>query len=158
MPANDITHPVPDLTGYITEGQIVLEPELQTAGTYPPVDVLNSLSRMMRKGTGEGRTRADHPPLAAQMIAAIARSHQSRDLSDLIGAAALTDTDRSYLDFAAAFAAQFVNQGTAETRTLDETLRLAWQVVSILPRRELTMIPAADLDTYYVARTDDAHG
>jgi V/A-type H+-transporting ATPase subunit B len=148
MPANDITHPVPDLTGYITEGQIVLEQELNTAGVYPPVDVLSSLSRMMRKGTGAGRTRADHPPLAAQMIAGIARAQQSRDLSDLIGAAALTDTDRSYLDFAAAFSAQFVNQGVTETRTLDETLRLAWKVVSILPRRELTMIPAADLDKY----------
>jgi V/A-type H+-transporting ATPase subunit B len=136
MPANGMTHPVPDLTGY-------------TAGVYPPVDVLNSLSRMMRKGTGEGRTRADHPALAAQIIAGIARSQQSRDLSDLIGAAALTDTDRSYLDFAAAFASQFVNQGVSETRTLDETLRLAWNVVSILPRRELTMIPAADIDKYY---------
>jgi V/A-type H+-transporting ATPase subunit B len=150
MPANDITHPVPDLTGYITEGQIVLETELNTAGVYPPVDVLNSLSRMMRKGTGDGRTRADHPPLAAQMIAGIARSQQSRDLSDLIGAAALTDTDRSYLDFAAAFSARFVNQAVTETRTLDETLRLAWNVVSILPRRELTMIPQADIDKYYI--------
>jgi V/A-type H+-transporting ATPase subunit B len=158
MPANDITHPVPDLTGYITEGQIVLEPELHTAGVYPPVDILSSLSRMMRKGTGKGRTRADHPALAAQMIAGIARSRQSRDLSDLIGAAALTGTDRSYLDFAAAFASQFVNQGVTETRTLDETLRLAWSVVSILPRRELSMIPAADLDTYYTARSDAPRG
>jgi V/A-type H+-transporting ATPase subunit B len=154
MPANDITHPVPDLTGYITEGQIVLEPELNTAGVYPPVDVLTSLSRMMRKGTGAGRTRADHPPLAAQIIAGIARAQQSRDLSDLIGAAALTETDRSYLDFAAAFAAQFVDQGVTETRTLDETLGLAWKVVSILPRRELTMIPAADIDKYYIDGTD----
>jgi V/A-type H+-transporting ATPase subunit B len=105
---------------------------------------------MMRKGTGDGRTRADHPPLAAQMIAGIARSQQSRDLSDLIGAAALTDTDRSYLDFAAAFSARFVNQAVTETRTLDETLRLAWNVVSILPRRELTMIPQADIDKYYI--------
>lgn len=152
MPANDITHPVPDLTGYITEGQIVLEPGLNTAGIYPPVDVLNSLSRLMRKGTGAGHTRADHPALAAQLIAAVARSQQSRDLSDLIGAAALTDTDRSYLAFADAFDAQFVKQGAAETRSLDDTLRLAWQVVSILPRRELTMIPAADLERY------DPHG
>jgi V/A-type H+-transporting ATPase subunit B len=150
MPANDITHPVPDLTGYITEGQIVLEPELNQAGIYPPVDVLNSLSRMMRKGTGAGLTRADHPALAAQTIAAISRSRQSRDLSDLIGAAALTDTDRSYLAFADAFTTQFVKQGVTETRSLDETLRLAWQVVSILPRRELTMISAADLDKYDV--------
>jgi V/A-type H+-transporting ATPase subunit B len=106
----------------------------------------------MRKGTGAGHTRADHPALAAQAIAAIARSQQSRDLSDLIGAAALTDTDRSYLAFADAFTKQFINQGVAESRSLDETLRLAWQVVSLLPRRELTMMSTADLDRY------DPHG
>ena len=149
MPAGDITHPVPDLTGYITEGQIVLQPELNSAGIYPPVDVLGSLSRLMRKGTGADRTRADHPPLAAQLVAAIARAQQTRDLADLIGATALTDTDRSYLTFADAFASQFVDQGVAETRSLDETLRRAWSVISVLPRRELTMIPAADLDMYY---------
>jgi V/A-type H+-transporting ATPase subunit B len=149
MPAGDITHPVADLTGYITEGQIVLRPELHGAGIYPPVDVLGSLSRLMRKGTGAGRTRADHPALAAQLIAAIARAQQARDLADLIGAAALTETDRSYLAFADAFASQFVDQGVAELRSLDESLRRAWSVLSQLPRRELTMIASADLDAYY---------
>jgi V/A-type H+-transporting ATPase subunit B len=149
MPAGDITHPVADLTGYITEGQIVLRPELHSAGIYPPVDVLGSLSRLMRKGTGAGRTRADHPALAAQLIAATARAQQAGDLADLIGAAALTETDRSYLAFATAFASEFVDQGVAEVRSLDETLRRAWSVISHLPRRELTMIAAADLDAYY---------
>jgi V/A-type H+-transporting ATPase subunit B len=149
MPAGDITHPVPDLTGYITEGQIVLQPELHSAGIYPPVDVLGSLSRLMRKGTGVDRTRGDHPLLAAQLIAAIARAQQARDMADLIGAAALTETDRSYLAFADAFTSQFVNQGVAEARSLDETLQRAWRVISELPRRELTMIPIADLDAYY---------
>jgi V/A-type H+-transporting ATPase subunit B len=150
MPAGDITHPVPDLTGYITEGQIVLTPELHGAGIYPPVDVLGSLSRLMRKGTGAGRTRADHPALAAQLVAAIARAHQARDLADLIGTAALTETDRSYLTFADAFATQFVDQGVTEARSLEETLQRAWSVISNLPRRELTMIPAADVAAHYV--------
>ena len=148
MPAGDITHPVPDLTGTLPKGNRA-QPELNSAGIYPPVDVLGSLSRLMRKGTGADRTRADHPPLAAQLVAAIARAQQTRDLADLIGATALTDTDRSYLTFADAFASQFVDQGVAETRSLDETLRRAWSVISVLPRRELTMIPAADLDIYY---------
>lgn len=152
MPAGDITHPVPDLTGYITEGQIVLGAALQSSGTYPPVDVLGSLSRLMRKGAGAGRTRADHPALAAQLVAALARAQQARDLADLIGVAALTQTDRSYLDFADAFAGDFVNQGIAETRSLDETLERAWRVASRLPRRELTMIPADDLAAHYVER------
>ena len=149
MPAGDITHPVPDLTGYITEGQIVLQPELHAAGIYPPVDVLGSLSRMMRKGTGAGRTRADHPALAAQLVASIARSQQARDLADLVGASALTETDGKYLALADEFSADFMNQGVIEARSLDDTLARAWRVLSGLPRRELTMIPAADLDMYY---------
>lgn len=149
MPAGDITHPVPDLTGYITEGQIVLSPELHGRGIYPPVEVLGSLSRLMRKGTGAGRTRADHPALAAQIVAALARSRQARDLADLIGAAALTETDQQYLAFADAFATDFLNQRVDERRSLDETLAAAWRVVSKLPRRELTMLPAAEIAARY---------
>ncbi len=149
MPAGDITHPVPDLTGYITEGQIVLSPGVHGEGVYPPVDVLGSLSRLMRKGTGEGRTRADHPGVAAQLVAALARARQVRDLAELIGAAALTDTDRSYLAFADAFNSVLVNQRVDEKRSMEETLDRAWRVASELPRRELTMISAQDVARYY---------
>jgi len=149
MPAGDITHPVPDLTGYITEGQILLSAELHGQGIYPPVDVLGSLSRLMRKGAGEGRTRADHPTIAAQLIAALAHAREVRDLAELIGTAALTDTDRSYLTFADDFNSVLVDQEVDESRSLDETLERVWRVASVLPRRELTMVSTDDLAAYY---------
>ena len=155
MPAGDITHPVPDLTGYITEGQIVLSPEVHGTGVYPPVDVLGSLSRLMRKGVGEGRTRGDHPGVAAQLVAAVARARQVRDLVDLIGEAALSGTDRRYLAFAEAFNSVLVQQGTDEVRSLEDTLERAWRVASELPRRELTMVSAADVAAYYSPRRGD---
>jgi V/A-type H+-transporting ATPase subunit B len=148
MPAGDITHPVPDLTGYITEGQIVLSTEVQGTGIYPPVDVLGSLSRLMHNGTGAGRTRADHPAIAAQLTAAIAHAREVRDLAELIGDAALTDTDRSYLTFEHTFTSQLLSQRTDEFRSLEETLTRAWRAASELPRRELTMVPAADIDRF----------
>jgi len=150
MPAGDITHPVADLTGYITEGQIVLSPDVHGEGIYPPVDVLGSLSRLMRKGTGEGRTRADHPAVAAQLVAAVSRARQVRDLAELIGTSALTETDVSYLTFSKTFNAVLVDQGSSESRVLDDTLARAWQVASVLPRRELAMIPADDVAAHYV--------
>ena len=150
MPAGDITHPVPDLTGYITEGQIVLSPELHGDGIYPPVDVLGSLSRLMRKGAGEGRTRSDHLPLAAQLVAALAHARQVSDLADLIGVASLTETDRSYLAFADKFNGVLLDQRMDESRTLEDTLDRAWQVASALPERELTMMPAADIIAHYL--------
>ena len=156
MPAGDITHPVPDLTGYITEGQIVLSAGAQGGGVYPPVDVLGSLSRLMRKGVGEGRTRGDHPGIAAQLVAALDRARQTRDLADLIGTAALTETDRRYLSFADAFSSVLVAQGTDESRSLDDTLARAWQVASELPRQELTMLSAADIATYYSGSDTDS--
>lgn len=159
MPAGDITHPVPDLTGYITEGQILLSPEVHGLGIYPPVDVLGSLSRLMRKGTGQGRTRADHPGIAAQLVAAVARARQVRDLAELIGTAALTETDRSYLDFAEAFDTLLVDQKVDEQRPLEDTLGRAWRAASTLPRRELTMVTTADVASYYVGaerEEDDA--
>jgi len=149
MPAGDVTHPVPDLTGYITEGQIVLSPELHGTGVYPPVDVLGSLSRLMRKGVGEGRTRADHLAVAAQLVAAMARARQVRDLAELIGTGALTDVDRCYLSFADAFARDLLDQRPDESRSLDETLARAWRVVSVLPPEELTMLSAGDVAAYY---------
>ncbi|MFD1662107.1 V-type ATP synthase subunit B [Streptomyces caeni] len=152
MPAGDITHPVPDLTGYITEGQIVLSAEVHARGAYPPVDPLASLSRLMRKGAGEGRTRADHPHVAAQLIAALARARQVRELADLIGRPALSPTDHRYLDLEDAFLRSFLAQGTDEDRPLEEALDRAWDVLRILPRSQLGMIPAALLDGRLVAR------
>lgn len=150
MPGGDITHPVPDLTGYITEGQLVLSADLQAAGTYPPMDALSSLSRLMRSGTGPGRTRADHPAVAAQLLAALARARQVRELSELIGTGALTDIDRAHLELADAFATELVDQGLDETRSLDTTLARAWQVLTRLPRSALTMLPDDLLDAHEV--------
>ncbi|MEU4499318.1 V-type ATP synthase subunit B [Streptomyces sp. NPDC023998] len=146
MPAGDITHPVPDLTGYITEGQIVLSPEAHARGVYPPVDPLASLSRLMRKGAGRGRTRADHLDVAAQLLAALARARQIRELADLIGRAALSPTDERYLDLDQAFLDHFLAQRPDENRPFDEALGRAWQVLRTLPRSQLGMIPSEFLD------------
>lgn len=143
MPAGDITHPVPDLTGYITEGQVVLAPDVHARGVYPPVDPLSSLSRLMRKGAGPGRTRADHLDLAAQLLAALARARQVSELADLVGMAALSPTDRRYLDFEEVFQHDLVDQGWDESRTLAETLDRAWRAALVLPERELVMLPSA---------------
>jgi V/A-type H+-transporting ATPase subunit B len=143
MPAGDITHPVPDLSGYITEGQVVLSPELHAAGVYPPVDALSSLSRLMRRGAGPGRTRADHLDVAAQVVAALSRARQARELAELVGEEALSGTDRAYLTFADEAERRLIDQGTTERRSLDESLERAWAALSVLPSRELTMLPAA---------------
>jgi V/A-type H+/Na+-transporting ATPase subunit B len=149
MPGGDMTHPVPDLTGYITEGQIVLSADIHAQGVYPPVDVLGTLSRLMRKGVGEGRTRADHVSLAAQIIASISRARAARELADLIGADALTETDRIYLEFDDAFYRDLVHQFPDESRSMQDTLERAWRVLSVLPERELTMMSAASIAAYY---------
>ena len=149
MPAGDITHPVPDLTGYITEGQIVLSPELHARGVYPPVDALSSLSRLMRHGAGPGHTRDDHLDVAAQILAALAAARQARELAELVGNAALTPLDQQYLRLEAAFEAQLENQGHAEQRDLGQTLARAWRVLATLPRRQLTMLPTDMLDAWY---------
>ncbi|MGW4595392.1 V-type ATP synthase subunit B [Streptomyces sp. NPDC004457] len=156
MPAGDITHPVPDLTGYITEGQIVLSGEVQATGTYPPVDPLASLSRLMRKGTGAGRTRADHPALAAQLIAALARSRQVRELADLIGRSALSPTDLRHLDLEDAFRHRFLAQRADEDRSLDDSLGRAWEVLLTLPRSQLGMLPADLLDAHALPQDQEA--
>ncbi|WP_234532677.1 V-type ATP synthase subunit B [Streptomyces shenzhenensis] len=155
MPAGDITHPVPDLTGYITEGQIVLSAELHATGTYPPVDPLSSLSRLMRKGTGPDRTRADHPAVAAQLIAALARSRQVRELADLVGRQALSPTDLPHLDLEDGFRLRFLAQGTTENRPLDESLDRAWEVLLTLPDSQLGMIPAELLDAHRPPRNEE---
>ncbi|WP_338674835.1 V-type ATP synthase subunit B [Streptomyces sp. SCSIO 30461] len=152
MPGGDITHPVPDLTGYITEGQIVLSRETHARGVYPPVDALSSLSRLMRKGAGPGRTRPDHLDVAAQMLAALARARQVRELADLVGRTALSATDVRYLDFDEAFLRCFVHQRHDELRTLDATLEKAWQVLLDLPRSQLAMLPEQLLDAHGAER------
>jgi V/A-type H+-transporting ATPase subunit B len=146
MPGGDITHPVPDLTGYITEGQIVLTAELHAAAVYPPVDVLRSLSRLMRKGVGAGRTREDHLGVAAQTVAALARARMARELSELVGEEALSATDRAYLAYEATVRRQLLGQSREESRSLDETLDRAWAALEVLPRQELTMVSAALLE------------
>ncbi|TCC21606.1 V-type ATP synthase subunit B [Kribbella sindirgiensis] len=151
MPAGDITHPVPDLTGYITEGQIVLAEELNARGLYPPLDVLGSLSRLMRHGAGPGRTRDDHLEIAAQAVAALARARQAAELADLIGTGALSDTDRGYLAYATALEDSLLRQRPDDCRTFDDTLDRLWQAVSVLPRRELTMVSKALLASHLPA-------
>jgi len=146
MPGGDITHPIPDLTGYITEGQIVLSADIAARGVYPPVEPLSSLSRLMRHGAGPGRTRADHLDVAAQLLAALARARQVRELAELIGESALSATDRQYLAFERAFGQKFVQQRRDERRSIEQTLDRAWRVLSLLPRRELTMLAPELLD------------
>jgi V/A-type H+/Na+-transporting ATPase subunit B len=149
MPAGDVTHPVPDLTGYITEGQVVLSAARHAAGCYPPIDPLLSLSRLMRRGAGAGRTRDDHLDVAAQALALLARARDVSQLADLLGTDALSETELGYLALAAAFDAA-LSQRPQENRSLDETLDRVWQVVSVLPRRELTMLPTDQLDRHYL--------
>ena len=149
MPAGDITHPVPDLTGYITEGQLVLDQELHAKGVYPPFDPLGSLSRLMRLGAGPGRTRDDHLEIAAQLYALVARARQVADLADVVGADALAPGEQRLLTFADAFDRDFLSQGPTDSHSLEDTLERAWRVAATLPRRELTMVSRASLDAYY---------
>lgn len=157
MPNDDITHPVPDLTGYITEGQIVLSRDLHRQGIYPPIGVLPSLSRLMKDGIGEGRTRADHPHLADQLYAAYAHVQQVQSLAAIIGEEALSSVDRAYLQFGQAFETRFVAQGVDEARSVTETLDLGWDVLGKLPAEELTRVSAAELAVHYKGKFDH-HG
>lgn len=149
MPSDDITHPVPDLTGYITEGQIVLSRELAAAGIQPPVAVLPSLSRLMKDGIGEGMTREDHARIASQLFASYAKAQEVRSLAAIIGAEELSEEDNRYLQFAQAFETRFVGQGETEDRGIFDTLDLAWEVLSLLPREVLTRLSENDLDARY---------
>lgn len=149
MPNDDITHPVPDLTGYITEGQIVLSRDLSSAGIYPPVNVLPSLSRLMKDGIGEGYTRVDHQPLANQLLATYAKVQDAKALASVIGEDELSPADKQLLEFGKAFEKRFLNQSFTENRTIDETLDLGWELLSILPRSELDRIDDALLDKFY---------
>ncbi len=140
MPADDVTHPIPDLTGYITEGQIYVSRELQRRGVYPPIDVLPSLSRLMNQGIGKGRTREDHRGVADQLFAAYATGKDQRALSAIVGEEALSTVDRIYLQIADRFEAEFVNQRPDEDRTIDQSLELGWKILGDLPDSELKRI------------------
>lgn len=149
MPSDDISHPVPDLTGYITEGQIVLDRELFQRGVYPPIAGLPSLSRLMKDGVGAGYTRDDHPVLASQLFACYARVKRVRGLADVIGEEELSPLDKLYLKFGEAFETRFLNQGQFENRSIQTTLDLGWDVLSLLPRDELHRVTDALLDQRY---------
>ena len=149
MPNDDITHPIPDLTGYITEGQIVLDRSLDQTGIYPSVSVLPSLSRLMKDGIGEGYTRGDHSAVANQLFAAYAKVQDARSLASVIGEEELSDTDRQYIKFGVQFEKHFVNQGFDEDRTIDETLELGWDLLSLLPLSELDRIDEKLLNEKY---------
>ncbi|RMD69634.1 MAG: V-type ATP synthase subunit B [Gammaproteobacteria bacterium] len=146
MPADDITHPIPDLTGYITEGQIVLDRELDHRGIYPPIQVLPSLSRLMKDGIGEGYTHADHPALAAQLYASYARAGQARLLASVVGEEGLTPLDRQYLAFGKRFEEELLHQG--EPRTFEESFALGWEVLRTLPPEELTRLSDEQIARY----------
>lgn len=149
MPNDDITHPIPDLTGYITEGQIVLSRELEQKGIYPPISVLPSLSRLMKDGIGEGYTRKDHADVSNQLFASYSKVQDARSLASVIGEDELSDTDQLYLKFGSAFEQQFVSQGSRENRTMDETLDLGWRLLSILPRTELDRLSDEEIALHY---------
>ncbi len=151
MPADDIGHPIPDLTGYITEGQIVLSRELDRRGIYPPINVLPSLSRLMKDGTGKHYTHPDHPALASQLYAAYARAAQARVLASVVGEEGLADTDRRYLRFGMAFEQTLVSQESA--RTLEESMALGWKLLAELPVAELTRLSDAQIDAHLQHRS-----
>ncbi|MDO5695953.1 MAG: V-type ATP synthase subunit B [Eubacteriales bacterium] len=149
MPNDDITHPIPDLTGYITEGQIVLDRSLHQKGIYPPINVLPSLSRLMKDGIGAEYTRADHQDVANQLFSCYARVQEARSLASVIGEDELSDTDKRYMKFGTAFERNFVNQHPSENRSMTDTLKQGWALLRILPREELDRIDTAILDEYY---------
>lgn len=148
MPEDDITHPIPDLTGYITEGQIILGRELHRKGVTPPINVLPSLSRLKDKGIGRGKTREDHADTMNQLFAAYSRGKDAKELAVILGDAALSDTDKLYAKFADAFEEEYVSQGFYTNRSIEETLDLGWKLLSILPRTELKRIRDEYLDKY----------
>ena len=148
MPEDDKTHPIPDLTGYITEGQIILSRELYRKGITPPVDVLPSLSRLKDKGIGEGKTRKDHAATMNQLFAAYSRGKEAKELAVILGEAALSDIDKQYAAFADAFEKEYVSQGYETNRSIEETLDLGWKLLSMLPRTELKRIRDDMLDEF----------
>ncbi len=148
MPNDDKTHPIPDLTGYITEGQIILSRELEHGGVYPPIDVLPSLSRLKEKGIGEGKTRDDHSAVTSQLFAAYARGKQAKELAVILGEEALSDEDKKFSKFADEYENSYVAQGEYESRTIEESLDLGWELLKMLPREELKRVKDEQIDKY----------
>jgi len=146
MPEEDITHPIPDLTGYITEGQIILSRELENKGIEPPIDILPSLSRLKDEGIGEGKTREDHAPTMNQIFAAYAQGKEAKELANVLGEAALSESDKKYVAFTDRFEEEYVNQGSYTNRSIDESIELGWDLLKILPREELKRIKDEMLD------------
>ena len=149
MPEDDKTHPIPDLTGYITEGQIILSRELYKKGVNPPVDVLPSLSRLKDKGIGAGKTREDHADTMNQLFSAYARGKEAKELSAILGEAVLSKIDKLYADFAEKFEKEYVSQGFSANRSIEETLDLGWKLLSGLPKSELKRIKEQYIEKYY---------
>ena len=148
MPEDDITHPIPDLTGYITEGQIVMSRELYRKNIYPPADVLPSLSRLKDKGIGAGKTREDHSGVMNQLYASYARGKDVRELAVILGEAALDETDRAYMKFAEAFEDKYIRQGEHEDRDIIKSLSIGWELLTILPREELKRVKEEHIEKY----------
>lgn len=148
MPEDDKTHPIPDLTGYITEGQIILARGLHRTGIYPPVDVMPSLSRLKDKGIGKGKTREDHADLMNQLFAAYSQGKEAKELAVILGESALSDADKAFARFADAFEDKYVRQGEYENRTIEETLRLGWELLTLIPVRELKRVRDEYIDKY----------
>jgi V/A-type H+-transporting ATPase subunit B len=149
MPEDDVTHPIPDLTGYITEGQIILSRELYRKGLTPPINVLPSLSRLKDKGIGKGKTREDHADTMNQLFSAYSRGKDAKELAVILGDAALSDTDKLYAKFADEFEARYVSQGYYTNRSIEETLNLGWELLRILPKSELKRIKDVYIEKYY---------
>ncbi|MDD5952607.1 MAG: V-type ATP synthase subunit B [Oscillospiraceae bacterium] len=155
MPNDDVTHPVPDLTGYITEGQISLDRSLDNSKIYPPVGILPSLSRLMKDGIGAEFTRDDHKALADQLFASYAKTQEARSLASVIGEEELSKKDKRYLKFGKLFESKFITQGFKENRSIEESLDLGWEILGTLPRIDLDRVPEDILDKYYVSRVED---
>jgi V/A-type H+-transporting ATPase subunit B len=155
MPEDDKTHPIPDLTGYITEGQIILDRGLHRKGIYPPINVLPSLSRLRDKGIGLGKTREDHADVSNQLFAAYARGKEVQELAVILGEAALSETDKAFFKFADVFEDKFVRQGSEENRTIEETIEVGWQLLTLLPKADLKRIRQEYIDRYYPEQTEE---
>lgn len=155
MPEDDITHPIPDLTGYITEGQIILDHDLDTQGIQPPINVLPSLSRLKDEGTGPGKTREDHADTMNQLFSAYAKGKEAKELAVVLGESALSENDRKYLKFAEEFEKQYVNQGFDTNRTIEESINLAWQLLTLIPKSDLTRINDKYIERYYPQTAND---
>ena len=149
MPNMDITHPIPDLTGYITEGQIVLSLELHQKGIYPPIDVLPSLSRLMKDGIGEGKTREDHPHLSSQLYYAYSQAKQARSLASIIGEEELSPQDKNFFKFGEIFENEFIKQGFDENRSIEQTLNIGWKTLRVLPKNTLHRLTEEEIQKYY---------